>query len=632
MHSLTYTNQREKEITHLSSVIQTIFKPRNSILFPSPNYRQKCKAKWFRLIPWDTLSLCLKYMWHPVKAGLSLTLLLTLIFPLLIFIFLHNITLILSWDFFLTPSNPISLRIIFDQTGLTLIITVMFIAANVLFFTAVYIEDDLFIPRFTALVISFIFSIAILVILPNLVTLLLGWDGLGLSSYLLVLYYQTPKSQGAALITAITNRLGDLLILFTIAWCLNSHWLPLLPWSVPSHFIVASILIIAAITKRAQFPFIRWLPAAIAAPTPVSALVHSSTLVTAGIFILIRFFPTLKSISTLEFILLFAAAITACVAGLAAIAECDIKKVIALSTLSQLGTISYSLAINIPHLAFFHLITHAIFKALLFIAAGTLIHYHDHNQDLRAIGILNKSIPLISTIIIGSNLALCGAPFIAGFYSKDLIIEAQINNPFNYFLIITFLLATTLTSAYRIRFILNVIWSPRQSPPARIFQPTPNLISIAPILALATITVIGGASLFWIIITPERESILPLSLKLHAIFAITLGTFIGWVLNYKIFNTSSFLIKFPLINEFLTSLAFTTPINAQATSRIPLFSGSLLQKNLDGGWVEIFGGQGSIITLKTLSLNLTRSYGKSLASNLLIFLLIRISIILLYWE
>jgi len=193
-----------------------------------------------------------------------------------------------------------------------------------------------------------------------------------------------------------------------------------------------------------------------AAPTPVSALVHSSTLVTAGIFILIRFFPSLKSIPTLEHILLFSAAVTTCVAGLAAIAECDIKKVIALSTLSQLGTMSYSLAMNIPHLAFFHLITHALFKALLFIAAGTLIHFHNHNQDLRAVGMLNNPMPLVSTMITTSRLALCGAPFIAGFYSKDLIIEAQVSDPFSYFLVIIFLLATSLTSAYRVRFMLNV--------------------------------------------------------------------------------------------------------------------------------------------------------------------------------
>ena len=143
--------------------------------------------------------------------------------PLLFFTYRQSKSIIITWDFFLAPSNSISITILLDQTGLTLITVVIFIATNVLFFTALYIEDDPFIPRFTALVISFIFSMCLLVILPNLTTLLIGWDGLGLSSYLLVLYYQTPKSQGAALITAITNRLGDLLILFAIARCLNSH-------------------------------------------------------------------------------------------------------------------------------------------------------------------------------------------------------------------------------------------------------------------------------------------------------------------------------------------------------------------------------------------------------------------------
>nr|YP_010295733.1 NADH dehydrogenase subunit 5 [Polydora hoplura]QYL01501.1 NADH dehydrogenase subunit 5 [Polydora hoplura] len=568
-------------------------------------------------------------MWHPVKAGSSLIFSLIGVFPLLLFIYLQNKTIVLTWDFFLSPSMPMSLSILLDQTGLTLMATVLFIAANVLFFTAVYMEDDPFIPRFTALVMSFIFSMCILVILPNLITLLLGWDGLGLSSYLLVLYYQTPKSQGAALITAMTNRLGDLLILFTVAWCLNTHWLPLLPWSSPSHFLIASMLIIAAMTKSAQFPFISWLPAAMAAPTPVSALVHSSTLVTAGIFILIRFFPSLKSITTLEYILLFMAAITACVAGLAAMAECDMKKVIALSTLSQLGTMAYSLAMNMPHLAFFHLITHALFKALLFMAAGTLIHYHDHNQDLRAMGMLNNTMPMISTMIVGSSLALCGAPFMAGFYSKDLIIEAQISNPFNYFLIMVFLLATGLTSAYSMRFMLNVVWSPRQAPPTSMFQPSPNLLTMGPTLALATMTVIGGASLFWVLILPESEAILPLSLKLHALFAMIIGTSMGWILNYKLFNHSSWLMSKPLVNEFLTSLAFTTPINAQATSRIPLFSGANLQKNMDGGWVEIFGGQGSLSSFSSLSPKISSSSGKSLAANLLMFLLFSVSIFLL---
>ena len=245
----------------------------------------------------------------------------------------------------------------------------------------------------------------------------------------------------------------------------------------------------ASITKRAQFPFISWLPAAIAAPTPVSALVHSSTLVTAGIFLLVRFYPLIQGRKPLELILLFAATTTSLIAGIAAIAECDIKKVIALSTLRQLGTIIFSLAINMPHLAFFHLITHALFKALLFMAAGTLIHFHSHTQDLRSIGQLNSSMPLTTTMIVGRRVALCGAPFTAGFYSKDLIIEAQARRPINYTLIILFILATGLTTAYRIRLLINIVWAPRHSTPINLFQPKIRLTINTPIINLAHATI-----------------------------------------------------------------------------------------------------------------------------------------------
>lgn len=570
-------------------------------------------------------------MWFPVNAAVALLFTHLISLPLLYYLTQYDKTLIITWDFYNTPSRPLSFRILLDPNGITLLTTVIFISANVLIFTSVYIRDDPNIKRFVALVLSFVFAICLLVILPNLVTLLLGWDGLGLTSYLLVLYYQTPNSQGAAILTAITNRLGDIIILFTIAWRLNTHWLPLQPWSTPSHIMIATLLILAAITKRAQFPFISWLPAAIAAPTPVSALVHSSTLVTAGIFILIRFYPILRNIESLEFILLFAAAITACLAGIAAIVECDIKKVIALSTLSQLGTIIYSLAINIPQLAFFHLVTHALFKALLFIAAGTIIHYHNHGQDLRSVGLLNNTIPLVATILVGASIALCGAPFTAGFYSKDLILEAQINQPINFVLIIIFLTATRLTAAYRTRFLINVLWAPRHSTPTALFQITPDFFTIGPILALAQGALFIGPVISWTIVLPEREVALPLTLKLQAIFAITIGILIGWWLSKPKPRSPSQLIKQPLLNRFLTSLGFTTPINAQATSRPALKAGSKLQKNIDGGWIEALGGQGRLETLKKLTPKLSSATGKSLISNLLTFSLF-IIILLLVWE
>lgn len=184
-------------------------------------------------------------------------------------------------------------------------------------------------------------------------------------------------------------------------------------------------------TKSAQMPFSSWLPAAIAAPTPVSALVHSSTLVTAGVFLLIRFYNFLTEIKYFNFILIIISCSTILIAGLSALTECDLKKIIALSTLSQLGVIIASLGLGCVNLAFFHLITHALFKALLFICAGSIIHFHIHGQDLRTIGNLTRQLPFTISALLIANISLCGLPFISGFYSKDMILETAIFNPIN---------------------------------------------------------------------------------------------------------------------------------------------------------------------------------------------------------
>lgn len=559
-------------------------------------------------------------MWHPLTAGFFFLFLVLISLPLLIYLFFSNRIIIFTWDLLSITSQPLSLSILLDTTGITLIITVMFIASNVLFFATTYIIGDKFIHRFIALVVSFVIAICLLVLLPNIFTLLIGWDGLGLTSYLLVLYYQTPKSQSAAIITAITNRLGDIFILFSIAWSINTHWLPLHPWSSSRDLVLSSLLIIAAITKSAQYPFISWLPAAIAAPTPVSALVHSSTLVTAGVFILIRFFNVLSSWS-LTYILLPASCLTALIAGLSALAECDIKKIIALSTLSQLGTIIFSLSIRIPHITFFHLITHALFKALLFITAGILIHFHGHTQDLRAFGHLHKSSPFLVSILMISNFALIGIPFMAGFYSKDLIIEFLISQPLSYFWTLLFLFATSLTSIYTIRFLINTIWSPRNTSPARTYQPKTNILIILPIINLSFITILVGPFLIHLIIYPEIERTLPLFFKLQALLVILLGTTLGILISKPTIHIS-FLIKNKFLNHFLTSIAFATPINRQVIIRSPIFIAHILQKNLDGGWVESFGGQGSLLSLTGLRKKNSSSLGKSLSANIIIILII----------
>jgi NADH-ubiquinone oxidoreductase chain 5 len=214
--------------------------------------------------------------------------------------------------------------------------------------------------------------------------------------------------------------------------------------------IICFIAILAAITKRAQIPFSSWLPAAIAAPTPVSALVHSSTLVTAGVYLLIRFNNLLLDSSLAKFLLLISG-LTMFIAGLGANFEFDLKKIIALSTLSQLGLIIRILAIGFYKLAFFHLLTHALFKALLFICAGAIIHNIKNSQDIRDMGSLVVCMPLTISCLNVANLALCGFPFLAGFYSKDIILETVLISNINFFSVFLFFFSTGLTVSYSFR-------------------------------------------------------------------------------------------------------------------------------------------------------------------------------------
>lgn len=185
--------------------------------------------------------------------------------------------------------------------------------------------------------------------------------------------------------------------------------------------VIGILIVVGAITKSAQIPFSAWLPAAIAAPTPVSALVHSSTLVTAGVYLLIRFSYLLND-SCLN-LLLVLSVLTIFISGLVASFEFDMKKVIALSTLRQLGVIIFSISLGLFDIAFFHLVVHALFKALLFLCAGVVIHRRGGSQDLRRIGGLVNNHPLVGVSLNLANLSLCGVPFISGFYSKDMVVE-----------------------------------------------------------------------------------------------------------------------------------------------------------------------------------------------------------------
>jgi NADH-ubiquinone oxidoreductase chain 5 len=247
-----------------------------------------------------------------------------------------------------------------------------------------------------------------------------------------------------------------------------------------------------AITKRAQLPFSAWLPAAIAAPTPVSALVHSSTLVTAGVYLIIRlniFFCD----GLIRVGLIYLSVITIFISGLGANFETDLKKIIALSTLSQLGVIMMVLSVGYFDLAFFHLITHAVFKAILFLCAGVIIHGIGGRQDIRGIGLVGYLSPILSRIIGLASIALCGLPFMRGFYSKDMILEIiyRLNN--NLVLLIMIILATMFTLIYSIRLMYYSLW--RINVKNSYYGFNVNYLILNPIIAIAVFVVFLGAFL-----------------------------------------------------------------------------------------------------------------------------------------
>jgi NADH-ubiquinone oxidoreductase chain 5 len=343
-------------------------------------------------------------------------------------------------------------------------------------------------------------------------------------------------------------------------------------------------------TKSAQIPFSAWLPAAMAAPTPVSALVHSSTLVTAGVYLLIRFRPLLRGTTAAKFLLLMAG-LTIFIAGLGANFEYDLKKIIALSTLSQLGLIISVLAIGLYKLAYFHLLAHALFKALLFMCAGAVIHNMKDSQDIRNIGRLVFQIPYTVGCIRVANLALCGMPFLAGFYSKDLILEVVAISVSRILVFFLYFVSTGLTVCYSARL---VYYSLRGTPHISTCHPMNDerfniFIGIG---GLIIISVLGGSTLSWWLFPTPLMVCLPLGLKTLALAVRGLGAWIG--LEMAKFGLG---IQVKSLNYFKTvsfrgSIWFIPLLFTLGVSKLPLVGSYKIIISGDQGWSELLGGQG----------------------------------------
>nr|ALO70945.1 NADH deshydrogenase subunit 5 [Pselaphinae sp. 12 EF-2015] len=539
-----------------------------------------------------------------------------------LYFIIFDLTFLLELEFFNLNSNSIVMMILLDWMSLLFMSFVLFISSMVIYYSSEYMLGDNNLNRFIMLVLMFVLSMMLLIISPNLISILLGWDGLGLVSYCLVIYYQNLKSYNAGMLTALSNRIGDVALLMSIAWMLNYG-----SWSYFFYIefmkkdfnmmIILILVVLAAMTKSAQIPFSSWLPAAMSAPTPVSSLVHSSTLVTAGIYLLIRFNICFNNYMVL--FILFIGSMTMFMAGLGANYEFDLKKIIALSTLSQLGLMMSILSLLEYKLALFHLLTHALFKATLFMCAGLIIHSLNNCQDIRYMGSLIFNMPMTCMLFMISNLALCGLPFMSGFYSKDLILEVMSMSYLNFYIYIIYFISTGLTVCYTFRLFYYLLLGDFNFLVLNNINEK-NFIMMKSMMGLIMLIIMGGSMLMWMIFPTPYFICLPYSMKFMALMVSMIGVYLGielskFSLNFKL---KSFL--FVNLSLFLSSMWNMPVLSTLGISYYFINLGKLNYEILDQGWLEYFGSQNIFYNL----MNMSVFFQFILKNNIKIYLLLMI--------
>nr|YP_004935251.1 NADH dehydrogenase subunit 5 [Arachnocampa flava]AET13076.1 NADH dehydrogenase subunit 5 [Arachnocampa flava] len=557
--------------------------------------------------------------------SLVLLMILSIVFLLMSLNFLFfNLIYLIEWEIISLNSTSVVMTLLLDWMSLMFMSFVLLISSVVIYYSKDYMSHDYNINRFIMIVLMFVLSMMLLIISPNLISILLGWDGLGLVSYCLVIYFQNTKSYNAGMITALSNRVGDVALLMAIAWMMNfGSWNYIFYLEIKNQtflmMIIGSLIILAGMTKSAQIPFSSWLPAAMAAPTPVSALVHSSTLVTAGVYLLIRFNIIFLN-NYLGQLLLLISGLTMFMSSMGANLEFDLKKIIALSTLSQLSLMMMILSLGFMKLAFFHLLMHALFKALLFMCAGSMIHNLMNFQDIRMMGSLCKMMPLTSTYFNISNLALCGMPFLAGFYSKDLILEMVILSNVNKMIFFFFFFSTGLTVSYSFRLIYYSM--------IKIFNlmslyslNDESLVMLKSMMILLIMSIIGGSIISWLIFPVPSMICLPLYLKVLVLLICLMGGLMGYLISMFFYYKMNYLLKNFMMKMFFGSMWFMPIISTLSMIFLPLMMGKKLVKEMDQGWSEWFGGQGLYLNMKNMSQYFQFYQNNNLKIYMLMFIL-----------
>jgi len=526
-----------------------------------------------------------------------------------------------------------------DPLSSVMLVVVTFVSALVHIYSIGYMSHDPHKPRFMSYLSLFTFSMLVLVVSDNFLQLFFGWEGVGLCSYLLIgFWYKKESANNAAIKAFIVNRVGDFglaigifLIFFYFGTITFQEVFDLVPQFIDKKLVffgfettlitlICLFLFIGAMGKSAQFLLHTWLPDAMEGPTPVSALIHAATMVTAGVFLVVRCSPLFEYSQTALNLVTIVGMITAIFAASVALVQNDIKKIVAYSTCSQLGYMFFAAGVGAYHVAMFHLFTHAFFKALLFLGSGSVIHAFKDEQDIRNMGGVRKKLPYTYVFMLIGTLALTGFPFLSGFYSKDAIIEfAYLRNSSlgNYAATIGIFTAF-LTSIYSWRLFFKTFHGPYNNSKVPINETHESpFVMLGPLLFLAVGAIFSGyffkemfighhSNAFWqssvFFLNEMKHDPIPLWFLILTPMLVVISIPISYyyfISNTKILeefkNTNSPLYKF-LLNKWyideLYELLFVSPAKK---------IGSFFWKKGDLGFIDRFGPDGISKLIKKLS-------------------------------